>query len=238
MRVSTSTLAKRRVEQLGDAEVEQLGFAVGGDEDVAGLEVAMDDEVGVGVLYCGAHLAEDFEAASDGDPFFVAVFIERLAVDVLHDEVGLALWRFGDLIQPCDVGMVECGEQLAFELETAKDVVCVESLADELDGDYALGAVFAVVGCFVDGPHPAASDAAQHAVGADHLGVGVCRAVGGGGAVKGLAQNVAAALSRLAWQCWGVVLVKITVSHLKHLFRSVGSYSNAAAGGSTVRAPG
>ena len=37
-------------EQAGDAEIEQLGRAVGGDEDVARFEIAVDDEVAMGVL--------------------------------------------------------------------------------------------------------------------------------------------------------------------------------------------
>ena len=51
--VVRSRVASRAVglEQLGDAEVEQLGHAVGRDEDVAGLDVAVHDEVLVRVLH-------------------------------------------------------------------------------------------------------------------------------------------------------------------------------------------
>ncbi len=38
-----------RIDQLGDAEVEQLGRAFRGHQDVAGLEIAVDHQVAVGV---------------------------------------------------------------------------------------------------------------------------------------------------------------------------------------------
>ncbi len=37
-----------RVDQLGDAEIEQLGLAAGVDQDVAGLDVAVHHQVAVG----------------------------------------------------------------------------------------------------------------------------------------------------------------------------------------------
>ena len=52
------------VEQLRDAEVEELGHAVLGHQDVAGLEVAVDDQVAVGVLHGVADLGGTAAAAS------------------------------------------------------------------------------------------------------------------------------------------------------------------------------
>ena len=51
-----------RVEHLGDAEVEQLDVALGRDEHVARLEVAMHDQVLVGVLHGVADLECELEA--------------------------------------------------------------------------------------------------------------------------------------------------------------------------------
>ena len=50
-----------RVEELGDAEVEQLHLAFRGHEDVGRLEIAMNDEVLVGVSDSGADHAEELE---------------------------------------------------------------------------------------------------------------------------------------------------------------------------------
>ena len=79
------------IEQLGDAEVEQLGRAFGGDQDVGRLEVAMHDQVLVRVLNRRADLQEQLQARAHVELLPIAITIERLAVDVLHDEVRLAV---------------------------------------------------------------------------------------------------------------------------------------------------
>ena len=45
----------------GDAEVEEAGVVLGVDDDVAGLEVAVDDAAGVGVLDGVADLGDEFD---------------------------------------------------------------------------------------------------------------------------------------------------------------------------------
>ncbi len=40
-----------RTARLGQAEVEELGLASSGDQNVAGLEVAMDDQIAMRVAY-------------------------------------------------------------------------------------------------------------------------------------------------------------------------------------------
>jgi hypothetical protein len=48
-------------------------LAVHGDEDVAGLDVAVDDPLGVGVLHGGADLREELQAVLDAQVVLVAV---------------------------------------------------------------------------------------------------------------------------------------------------------------------
>jgi hypothetical protein len=54
------------VEQLRDPEVEELRQAVGRDEDVAGFQIPVNDEMLMCVLHGGAHLKETREAPVDG----------------------------------------------------------------------------------------------------------------------------------------------------------------------------
>ena len=55
-------------QQLRDAEVEQLGRAVGGHEDVGRLDVAMDDQALVRVVDGGADVAEELQACGGVEP--------------------------------------------------------------------------------------------------------------------------------------------------------------------------
>ena len=85
-----------RVESLGDAEVGQYHLWLAGgrlaEEDVAGLNVAMDHPVAVGVVEGVGHRPEDLaervggEGAVAQDPL-----IERLAIEQLHGDVGHAI---------------------------------------------------------------------------------------------------------------------------------------------------
>ena len=76
-----------RLQHLRDAEIEQLGRAVLGDQNVAGLQVAVDDQVLVRVEQCRADLLEQRHALRRSQVIRIAIFVERLAVDQFHDEV-------------------------------------------------------------------------------------------------------------------------------------------------------
>jgi hypothetical protein len=74
---------------LGDAEVDDDGASVGGDEDVVGLEVAVDDAVEVGVVDAGADLhegAEEAESSLLGGVARGLPGVDGHAVDELHDD--------------------------------------------------------------------------------------------------------------------------------------------------------
>ncbi|HUP25184.1 MAG TPA: hypothetical protein VNB06_19880 [Thermoanaerobaculia bacterium] len=83
-------------QDLGDAKVDELDVRPGwpaigprvlGDQDVAGLEVAMHHQPPVCVLHRAAHLLEQLEAAVDIETVAVAVLEQRHAFDQLHHQV-------------------------------------------------------------------------------------------------------------------------------------------------------
>ncbi len=135
-----------RAEHFGDAEIEQFdeGLPIGTlrDENVRGFQVAVDDQVLVGVLHRVADVLEQAEAFFDGEAFCVAECVDRLAVDVFHHEKRQAVRRDAAVEEAGDVGMVECGEQAAFLEEAVADILRVEPAADDLQGD----AQFQIVG--------------------------------------------------------------------------------------------
>ena len=70
-----------------------FSVAVGGDQDVRGLEVAVDDEVLVRVLHRLADLAEQRQPRVDVEAAARRNTGDRLPFDVLHDEVRAAVRR-------------------------------------------------------------------------------------------------------------------------------------------------
>ncbi len=87
----------------------------------------------------------------------VAVGVDAYAVDVLHDEVGLAGGRAAAVDQPGDVAMIEIGQGLPFAAETVDDAGRVGPRPDDLDGGLPRERVVGALGA-VDHAHAAAAD--------------------------------------------------------------------------------
>src|SRR5690606_32057846 len=75
------------LQQLGDAEVEQLHAALAGDEHVRGLDVAVHHEIAVRKGNGVAHVEEEAQPGLDAETLPVTPGVDRLAFDVFHDEV-------------------------------------------------------------------------------------------------------------------------------------------------------
>ncbi len=82
-----------RIEQFGDAKVQELGKAVSGDQDIRGFQIAVDNQALMGGLDCRADGAEEFytlaqvEAALDqldSDLFAVGIVVSQCQVDHAH----------------------------------------------------------------------------------------------------------------------------------------------------------
>ena len=105
-----------------DAEVGQLGVAIGGQEHVVGLHVAMDDAALVGVGERRGHLHGDRErlgdrqAALQGDPLVQVASVDELADDE-RPPVGLAAVDDRD-----DPGVREQRERARLALEAVDRV--------------------------------------------------------------------------------------------------------------------
>ena len=112
----------RRGGELSDAEVGHLHAAVFGDQDVAGLDVAVDDVPLVGVRQGLGGLADDRDLGRERELLSAAeVPRERPALDVLHgDEVEVAVAAHvedGD-----DVGMLQAAGELRLLEEAGLDL--------------------------------------------------------------------------------------------------------------------
>ena len=78
---------RRRVEQRREAEVEDLHAAVAREEDVLGLEIAMDDAAGVRRRQAARDLQRDVERRVDGKRAGAEPRAQRLALEAFRHEV-------------------------------------------------------------------------------------------------------------------------------------------------------
>ena len=162
--------AVRIVEEFGDAEIEQLRFAVGGDQNVRRLDVAMDDELAVRELHRRADIAEQRDAFFDAQLALRGVAQQRFAVDVFHREVRTSIVGDAAVEQARDVRMFETREDLPLAQETRLHRIGIHAALDDLQR----GALLELsVGAFGEQhhAHAAAAEFAQHAPRAD-----ACRA--------------------------------------------------------------
>jgi hypothetical protein len=151
-----------RGDRAGESEVGDLDPAVGCDEDVLGLDVAVHEPGRVSGGEGGEHVVHDRDGFRGGEPAAATKnAAQRLSGDVLHDEERVA--TVGALVvDRDDVRVVErgSGSRLAGEAGDELRVVGKAGVHD-LDRDPT---VEAGVGREVDAGHPAAGDAAANRV--------------------------------------------------------------------------
>ena len=154
------------IEKLRDTEVEQLRCAVSGYQDVARLEVAMNDQIAVGSLHRRAHHAKQLQACTDTQPVPVAIHIDGLALDVFEHQVRNAFRSVSPVKEPGNIGMIERREDLSFRAQPGLYLPRQHAAADELDGDLLLILLVRPL-AQVHLAHPAVTQHAQDLVRAD-----------------------------------------------------------------------
>ena len=144
-----------------DAEVGHLHRAVVGEHDVAGLDVAVDEQVLVRVGERTAHVGGDLQAAVLGQPAGVERLLQRAPVDALHDDERLVAVD-ARVEDDDEVRVGEPGDVARLVLEARGERgVLAEAFAQDLDGDLA---VEEPVACRVHLGHAAASDGTSELV--------------------------------------------------------------------------
>ena len=101
---------------LGQAEVADLGMSVAVQQDVAGLEIAVDDAVLVGVGHGLGHLPDQLAGLPRRQRTMLDPIRQAAPFDVAHREVVLAL-VLPDLEDGHDARVVELGSRLGLPAE-------------------------------------------------------------------------------------------------------------------------
>jgi hypothetical protein len=153
----------------GETEVENFGVAALGDENVRGLNVAMDDAFGVRGIQSVRDIDGEGKEIFGVERMAGDAVLERLAVEKFHGDEGLAV-LLANVVNGADVRMIERGGGLGFALETgeglrvARDVLREKFQRDETAEARVLG--------FVDDTHAATTEFFDDAVVRDGLADG------------------------------------------------------------------
>ncbi len=151
-------------EAFRDAEVEQLD-AIAAGEDVAGLEIAMDDADVVRGLDGVAHLEEELETCVEGHGLGGGEVDERQTGDEFHGEVHAAVGKGVEVMDLHDAGVVATGEQVGLVAQARHAVASVgEAGAQDLEGD---GSAVCEVDGAIDAAHAAFAERLADAVRTD-----------------------------------------------------------------------
>src|SRR5579872_1070112 len=147
--------------QLSQAEIENLGLAAFSDEDVGGLDVAMDDALGVGGIESVGDLNSYLHqrAGLQGAPQHQVG--ESAALEILHGQEGATI-VLADFEYGANIGMIEGGGGAGFALKTLQSLgIARQVLGEKLERDHAAEAsVFRLV----DHTHAAATELFQDVV--------------------------------------------------------------------------
>jgi hypothetical protein len=164
-RVTWSSVIRK---QLGDAKVQQLYFAVGPDQNVGWFNVAMDNQVGMGVGHSAEHINEQTDARFYAEPVVVAVFINALSLDMLENEIWFAFRSDTGIDQFRDMWMPELTKYSAFADKALQAAACRNRKMQKLDCYPPLeAAVTALRQPYA--PHPALADGRDQRISADRL---------------------------------------------------------------------
>ena len=123
------------LQEFRDAEVEQLHTAVGRDQDVRRLQIAMDDQTRVCMRHRIKHLDHKRQAIRDREPLAVAVRVQSRAIHILEHEIGLPRTTHTGIKQPRDTGMGESGKDVAFTTEALVARATNQGQVEQLDRD-------------------------------------------------------------------------------------------------------
>ncbi|MFZ1837350.1 MAG: hypothetical protein WAU20_01310 [Dokdonella sp.] len=122
------------IEQTGDAEVQHLDRSCGGNHDVRGLQVTMDDQGAMSSRhdFAQARNHRDTAALINGPRFAPA--IDRHSFDVFHDQERHAVPADAAVDQPRHTGILEPRKDFALAAEAAVLARIMDASTQQLDG--------------------------------------------------------------------------------------------------------
>jgi hypothetical protein len=167
-RVRRCNLARRtpREGNLRQTEIENLGVPAFGDEDVRGLDVAMNDPLAMRGIHCIRNLNRHTEQNVILDRLPCYAVLQSRAVQELHGDERFAVLVV-NFVDGADVGMIQCRGSLGFSLKAGKCLRILGYFVGQELESYKPAELY-VLG-LVDHTHPAAAELLDDAVVRDGL---------------------------------------------------------------------
>ena len=106
------------IEHFRDPKIQQLRRAVFADQNIAGLQITMDNEAPVRVLNRRRNLQEKAEPGSQVETLLIAVIVDLLSWHELHNEIRKTGRHLASVQKAGDVGMIQARQDLAFLLKS------------------------------------------------------------------------------------------------------------------------
>jgi hypothetical protein len=108
-------------EELGDTEIEQLRLPFSVRQNIARLNVAMNNQIPMRKFNRRADLQKQLQSLTRRQFFRDGKSSHRCADNVVHDEVRQTIVGRACIEQTRDIWMIELGQDLAFRSEAAQD---------------------------------------------------------------------------------------------------------------------
>ena len=146
---------------LGQPEIQNLRVAAFGDKNIGGLDVAVDDPLGVGSVQRVGDLDSERQNEFGFQRTPSDALLQRHPVQKLHGDEGLPI-LLPDFMNRANIGMIQCGSSLSFSLEASQRLgVFGYFIGQKLQRDKS---VEGYVLSLVDHTHPAAAQLLDDAV--------------------------------------------------------------------------
>ncbi len=162
----TRVRLERRL-KLRQAEIQQLRLSVRGDQDVSGLEIAVDDQALMGEGNCRAHFSEQLEPLLKAGLPPSHEIGDRLPLHQFHGEVRKTIDGHPSVQEACNVGVIQPGQDLAFLLKPFDPRGRTNSRGSHFQCHALM--VILLAHRFEDGSHAAGGNSAYHSIGAKQL---------------------------------------------------------------------
>src|SRR5579883_3215315 len=96
----------------------------------------MYDQVAMGEGDRITDLQKELKPGANGQTASVAVLVEVLAIDVLHDEIGCAFFVYATVEQAGDIRVLQRRQDLALRAEAGFEMAAAEHGVDGFDRDF------------------------------------------------------------------------------------------------------